>query len=295
MKKLITLLFALTIICSFSIAASIGDEGHAWISPAVREVGVGAPVSLILGANPGGTNVYTVDVELVFDGNKLSITPNDIVIQIPEWSFPVKEVVGNTIKLQGYDFLHPFSGSKDIATLTFNTLSTGVASLTLTKVLLQSNPAVITILESGQVTVVAAQPQQCTDLDGDSYGLNCPAGLDCNDNNPNVNPGKLGELCDSIDNNCNGNVDEGYNTLFDFDNCGACGNVCSQGESCSQGVCAAQPVDLQAVCQAAADINNSNDLNLLQGIITAIKNNPENRIDATIDIFVALNAWFAAQ
>ena len=59
------------------------------------------------------------------------------------------------------------------------------------------------------------------DVDGDGYGLttdticSCkPVGLhntllnnDCNDANPNINPGK-GEVCDSVDNNCNGTVDE---------------------------------------------------------------------------------------
>jgi alpha-tubulin suppressor-like RCC1 family protein len=61
------------------------------------------------------------------------------------------------------------------------------------------------------------------DKDGDGYGdvndqtLACvqPTGYvsnssDCNDNDPNVNPGKS-ELCDGKDNNCNGQTDEGFN------------------------------------------------------------------------------------
>ena len=289
MRKLITLLFALTIICSFSIAVSIGDEGHAWVSPAVREVEVGTPVSLTLGANPGQTNVYTVDVELTFDSNKLSITPNDIVIQRPEWSFPVKEVVGNTIKLQGYDFLHPFSGSKDIATLTFNTLSTGVAPLTLTKALLQSDPAVITILENGQVTVVAAQQQQpaaCGNGIWEEYET-------CDDGNTVSGDGcssacqtETGGMIDVVDLPVCGDgiVDETNEQCDD-------GNQVS-GDGCSS---ACQNEQQQTICQAAVGIQNSNDINLLQGVINAIKNNPENKIDAVLDIFAALNAWFAAQ
>jgi alpha-tubulin suppressor-like RCC1 family protein len=71
------------------------------------------------------------------------------------------------------------------------------------------------------------------DVDGDGYtdgtmqiGCTAPAGYvlsaksgDCNDNDPNINPGKT-ELCDGKDNNCNGQTDEGFNV----------------GQSCSVGV-----------------------------------------------------------
>lgn len=65
------------------------------------------------------------------------------------------------------------------------------------------------------------------DADGDSYGNpsvslstcgNAPAGYvsnddDCNDNNSTVNPG-ASEVCDGLDNNCNGQTDEGFSTVF---------------------------------------------------------------------------------
>ena len=60
-------------------------------------------------------------------------------------------------------------------------------------------------------------PAQCVDHDNDGYqpnsasDPNCtlPKG-DCNDNAPSINPGAP-ELCgDLIDNNCDGNVDEGF-------------------------------------------------------------------------------------
>ena len=51
------------------------------------------------------------------------------------------------------------------------------------------------------------------DLDGDGYGL--LAG-DCDDSNPDINP-EAEEVCDFIDNNCNGLIDEGAESLWFLD------------------------------------------------------------------------------
>ncbi len=52
----------------------------------------------------------------------------------------------------------------------------------------------------------------CTDADSDGYFAitGCGTEVDCDDGNPAVNPGAV-EVCDSVDNNCNGQVDEGCN------------------------------------------------------------------------------------
>jgi Putative metal-binding motif len=51
-----------------------------------------------------------------------------------------------------------------------------------------------------------------TDYDNDGYGDDCPAGIDCNDLNPDINPGAT-EVCNTIDDNCDGVIDEGCTCL----------------------------------------------------------------------------------
>ena len=66
-----------------------------------------------------------------------------------------------------------------------------------------------------------AKPKVCKDEDGDGVraGKGCPKGelLDCNDSDSNMAPGK-NEICDQIDNDCDGMVNEGnkacVQTLF---------------------------------------------------------------------------------
>jgi hypothetical protein len=58
------------------------------------------------------------------------------------------------------------------------------------------------------------------DGDGDGYGQDCPAGEDCNDNNPYVHPDAT-EICNYMDDDCDGETDEGVLTP-----CGNCSQYC---------------------------------------------------------------------
>src|SRR5260221_8142288 len=65
----------------------------------------------------------------------------------------------------------------------------------------------------------------CTDHDGDGYGnpgdASCPNGAstDCDDFNSDVHPG-ASEVCNGIDDDCDGSVDEGFDA----------GAMCSVGD-----------------------------------------------------------------
>ncbi len=72
--------------------------------------------------------------------------------------------------------------------------------------------------DSSATTFVGAAPDDdpgacMKDDDGDEYGDATPpggvtAGNDCDDTDPRIHPGAI-EVCDGVDNNCDGTTDEG--------------------------------------------------------------------------------------
>jgi hypothetical protein len=76
-------------------------------------------------------------------------------------------------------------------------------------------------LPDGTAALKCTASQGCIDADGDGFFAQsgCGTPLDCNDANAAIHPGAT-EVCDGVDNNCNGVVDEGCSascTDADFD------------------------------------------------------------------------------
>lgn len=76
----------------------------------------------------------------------------------------------------------------------------------------------------------------CTDADNDGFFAQegCDTAVDCDDANNTINP-NAAEICDGVDNNCVGGIDEGFDLLTDLNNCGACASACSG--VCEGGTC----------------------------------------------------------
>lgn len=72
---------------------------------------------------------------------------------------------------------------------------------------------------------------QLIDLDGDGFVAQineCVPGGDCDDNNATVNPDAT-EICDGVDNNCDGNIDEGFDV--DADGYTTCQGDCDDNDA----------------------------------------------------------------
>ncbi|MHC4182740.1 MAG: Ig-like domain-containing protein [Planctomycetota bacterium] len=85
------------------------------------------------------------------------------------------------------------------------------------------------------------------DQDQDHYPK---CGGDCNDDNANVNPGTV-EICDFIDNDCNGQVDEGFD--FDGDNFTVCQEDCDDSDGSINPAAPEKCNDLDDNCNGLTD------------------------------------------
>lgn len=114
---------------------------------------------------------------------------------------------------------------------------------------------------------------QCRQNDNDIDNDGFDASVDCDDNDPERHPGRV-EVCDGIDNNCSGVVDEGV-----LNACGGCGAVPAEvcdlldndcdgitDEECSAGGAEeVEPNDGIANCQAIAIPPNEGETTVVSG------------------------------
>lgn len=97
-----------------------------------------------------------------------------------------------------------------------------------------------------------------------SGGLSCAAGTwQCTQSVQSS-----AELCNSLDDDCDGMVDNGFDLQTDVNNCGSCGNVCSAGQVCSSGVCSYPPIELSSCSGAGQQLTQEGRTYLLVSDVT---------------------------
>ena len=106
-----------------------------------------------------------------------------------------------------------------------------------------------TLIDCADPDCVGTPECDCTDADGDGYCSEASGGSDCNDSNSSVHPG-ASEICDDLDNDCDGLVDEGdvcggtgpgdlhsyrirvYTSGMSFEDVAVTGSLCVPGRPC---------------------------------------------------------------
>ena len=90
----------------------------------------------------------------------------------------------------------------------------------------------------GVMDNVLLRGQPCADTSNALGACKTGAVWDCTAGKPACIDAKpAAEICDSVDNDCDSHVDEGFVLDSDPKNCGKCGNECGQGLVCCSGSC----------------------------------------------------------
>ena len=105
----------------------------------------------------------------------------------------------------------------------------------------------------------------CTDADHDGFfaQAGCGGAVDCDDAQATTRPGAQ-EVCDAVDNDCDGGTDEGFDLQSDPSNCGVCGHVCAisgpgMPAACAAGVCLLQQPEAEMCDGVDNDLDGAVD------------------------------------
>jgi len=125
------------------------------------------------------------------------------------------------------DYPHAFDGLSGFDAFAKYSMVLGIDFCPAGRGLVVGKNMIIVAYESGDF---------CADFDGDGYRDEACGGLDCDDDNPYVNPGAE-EACNGLDENCDGVPDDGFDLQRDPRNCGECGFNCQPAQVCWDGSC----------------------------------------------------------
>lgn len=136
------------------------------------------------------------------------------------------DIHGEIISSNG---IYPFISNQQIDGGQWNSLGTfafngsGSVEITASDSLLPDGRIVSTSADAVQFRYIGVLP---SNIDNDEDGYT--SDVDCDDTNPLINPGAT-EVCDGIDNNCDGIIDEGFD--LDGDGISSCGGDCNDNNA----------------------------------------------------------------
>jgi len=264
LKILIPTVFLMLLSCSFVLAANADVS----IS-APSEVQVNTPFDIDVSLNSNGEKVKAITLYVTGNNGKITFKSSSRSGEV--WFGNEQPTSNKAVTINGQSVwlldLGPF-GSK------YPDEKTNAPKKVLTITATASEADNIIIFEPntqskiskyplGSITLNAVSPKaitiqqapQCVDKDNDGYGQDCVKGPDCNDAEAKINPGAA-EVCNNVDDNCDGKTDETFNKMTDKNNCGSCGNACGMDQSCSSGQCVPQQQqqDNKAILDAISKI-----------------------------------------